>query len=227
MHPGVDVEFQGFAWVESDYCNRCVDKTFKAAVTGGSGVKPAEQSIVFADNLRGQTTEEFKKELKEGCNTLLKLLAPGWTNEVQSVDAGYGRLVKLGVGKALEAWYEEGDNVEKWGTNKLSSSDSRVLLTHWVGEAVAKLDSDQLYRRHLFDKTGLMMTADGTDDNLINLEGLDGPYTFMNADDSREPRDDVQPFSPAAKSIPTGRVTRMTMTKRRVITPAELVDRTT
>ena len=146
---------------------------------------------------------------------------------MQSVDAGYRRLVKVRVEKALEAWYEEGDNVEKWDTNKLSSSDRRVLLTHWVGEAVAKLDSDQLYRRHLFDKTGLMMTADGTDDNLINLEGLDGPYTFMNADDSREPRDDVQPFSPAAKNIPTDRATRMTMTKRRVITPAELVDRTT
>ena len=146
---------------------------------------------------------------------------------MQSVDAGYRRLVKVRVEKALEAWYEEGDNVEKWDTNKLSSSDRRVLLTHWVGEAVAKLDSDQLYRRHLFDKTGLMMTADGTDDNLINLEGLDGPYTFMNADGGREPRDDVQPFSPAAKNIPTDRATRMTMTKRRVITPAELVDRTT
>ena len=146
---------------------------------------------------------------------------------MQSVDAGYRRLVKVRVEKALEAWYEEGDNVEKWDTNKLSSSDRRVLLTHWVGEAVAKLDSDQLYRRHLFDKTGLIMTADGTDDNLINLEGLDGPYTFMNADGGREPRDDVQPFSPAAKNIPTDRATRMTMTKRRVITPAELVDRTT
>ena len=54
--PGVDVESQGCAWVDNDYCNRWVDKTFKAAVTGGSAVKPAEQSIVFANNLHGQTT---------------------------------------------------------------------------------------------------------------------------------------------------------------------------
>ena len=40
------------------------------------------------------------------------MLARGCTDEVLSVNAGYGRLVKLGVGKALEAWYEEGDNVE-------------------------------------------------------------------------------------------------------------------
>ena len=51
----------------------------------------------------------------------------------------------LGVGKALEAWYDEGDNVEKRDTNKkLSFPDRRVLPTHWGGEAVAKLDSDQL-----------------------------------------------------------------------------------
>ena len=110
-HPGVDVDSQGCAWADSDYCNPWVDKTFKAAVTGGFGVKPPEQSIVFADNLHGQTTEEFEKYLMEGCNTLLGLLPPGCTDEVQSVDAGYGRLVKL-VGKGLEAWHEEGDNVE-------------------------------------------------------------------------------------------------------------------
>ena len=48
-------------WTAADYFNRWVDKTFKAVVTGGSGVKPAEQSVVFADNPHGQTTEEFKK----------------------------------------------------------------------------------------------------------------------------------------------------------------------
>ena len=51
----------------------------------------------------------------------------------------------LVVGKALDAWYDEGDIVEKWDTNKkLSSPDRKVLPTHWVIEAVAKLDSDQL-----------------------------------------------------------------------------------
>lgn len=48
-------------------------------------------------------------------------------------------------------------------------------MTNWVGKAVAKLDSDKLYRRRLSEKTGQAMTADGTDDNFINVEGLDGP----------------------------------------------------
>ena len=104
-------------------------------------------------------------------------------------------LVKLEVGKALKAWYMRQRG--KVGYNKLFPSDRRVLLTHWVGEAVAKVDSDKLYRRRLFERIGVAMTADCTDDNLINLEGLDGSYTLMNAGDGREPRDDVQPFSHA------------------------------
>ena len=54
--------------------------------------------------MNGQTTGELKKKLKEGCNTLLWLLPPGCTEEVQPVNAGYGRLVKLEEGKTLEAW---------------------------------------------------------------------------------------------------------------------------
>ena len=88
---------------------------------------PAEQSILFADNMNGQTTGELKKQLKEGCNTLLWLLPPGCTDEVQTVDAGYGRLVKLGLGKALEAWFEDGDNVESCDTNNLSASGRRIF----------------------------------------------------------------------------------------------------
>ena len=55
-HPGVDVEFQGCYPADSDYCIRWVNKTFKAAVTGRSGVNPEEQSILFANNLQEQTT---------------------------------------------------------------------------------------------------------------------------------------------------------------------------
>ena len=114
---------------------------------------------------------------------------------MQTVDAGRRGLVKLEVGKALKAWYMRQRG--KVGYNKLFPSDRRVLLTHWVGEAVAKVDSDKLYRRRLFERIGVAMTADCTDDNLINLEDLDGSYTLMNAGDGREPRDDVQPFSHA------------------------------
>ena len=154
-------------------------------------------SILFADNLYGQTTEDFKRMLKE-CNTLLWPLPPKCTDEVQSVDAGYGRLFKFLVGKSPDAWLLNGDNVERWESNKLTASDRRVLITQWVGGAAKQIDSDIRYRRRLFEKTGLEMTVDGSDDNLINLEGIEqGTYSFMDVDITPEPLEDVLSISPA------------------------------
>ena len=48
------------------------------------------------------------------------------------------------------------------------------------------------------------MTADGTDDKLVNLEGHGGPYTLIDADDGEELRDDVASFAPADDENPAG-----------------------
>ena len=61
-----------------------------------------------------------------------------------------------------------------------------------------RFDRDTRYRRRLFEKTGLAKTADGSDDNLINLEGVErGTYSFMDVDTTPEPLEDVLPISPA------------------------------
>ena len=72
------------------------------------------------------------------------------------------------------------------------------MITQWTGEAAKQIDRDIRYRRRLFEKTGLAMTADGSDDNLINLQGVEqGTYSFMDVDTSPEPLEDVLPISPA------------------------------
>lgn len=53
------------------------------------------------------------------------------------------------------------------------------------------------YRRRLFEKTGLAMAADGSDDDLINPEGVEGPFSFMHMDITPKPLEDVLPASPA------------------------------
>ena len=196
-HKGVEVYWQACAWTDSAFCNSWAGNTYRKGVGGSSIAAPEEQSILFADNLYGQTTEDFKRVWKE-CNTLLWLLPPKCTDEVQPVDAGYGRLFKVLAGKSLDAWLLNGDNVERWESNKLTASDRRVLITQWVGEAAKQIDSDIRYRRRLFEKTGLAMTADGSDDNLINLEGVEqGTYSFMDVDTTPEPLEDVLSISPA------------------------------
>ena len=122
-YPDVDVYWQGCAWADSAFCNSWAANTCRKGVCGSSIESPEEQSILFADNLYGQTTDEFKHVLKKECNALLWLLSPKCTNEVQPVDAGHGMLFKVYVGKALDGWLLNGDNVEKWESNELTASD--------------------------------------------------------------------------------------------------------
>ena len=196
-HKGVEVYRQACAWADSAFCNSWAGNTYRKGVGGSFIAVPEEQSTMFADNLYGQTIEDFKRMLKE-CNTLLWLLPPKCTDEVQPVDDGYGRLFKVLVGKSLDAWLLNGDNAERWESNKLTASDRRVLIAQWVGEAAKQIDSDIRYRRRLFEKTGLALTADGSDDNLINLEGVEqGTYSFVDVDTTPEPLEDVLSISPA------------------------------
>ena len=126
---------------------------------------------MFADSLHGQTTDEFKSVLLQQCNTLLWRLPAGYTDEIQPIDAGYLRLFKVHMGKALDMWLLDAGQVELRESNKLTASQPRILITQWVGEAAKKIDVETAveYRRRLLEKTGLPITADRSDDNLINL----------------------------------------------------------
>ena len=106
-----------------------MDNTFRKGVCSASIEVPEKQSILFADRLYGQTTDEFKRALSEKCNTLLWLLPPKCTDEAQPVDAGFGKLFKVYVGQDMDKWLLDGDNVEKWESNELPASDRRILIT--------------------------------------------------------------------------------------------------
>ena len=58
-------------------------------------------------------------------------LPPNETDQVQPIDRGMGRQVKIYLGQQLDAWLEDDDNLEKWEDNKLSASDCRILLACW------------------------------------------------------------------------------------------------
>lgn len=179
----VDVFFQPNAWADDNFCLEWAKRCFRPSVMAASGGRvPEAQTVLLADNLHGQTTEQFREYLYKECNTLLWLYASQCTDELQPVDAGYGRRIQVGVGVKLDLWLEHGENLQKWENGSLTASERRVLLTHWVGAVVEEIDADQAYRKRLFEKTGSGMTADGSEDDRINLEGLSGPYNFMDVE---------------------------------------------
>ncbi|CBJ33249.1 C2H2 zinc finger protein [Ectocarpus siliculosus] len=185
-HKDVDVFFQQNAWADQKFCMEWAKRSYREGLIRGRGELPKARSILIMDNLHAQTTDEFKGYLAKQCNTLAWLGPAECTDEVQPVDAGAGRFLKVEVGNEMDKWLDQSDNIERWETASLTASDRRVLITQWAGAAMEKLNSNQGYRHRLFEKCGMAMTVDGSGDDRITLEGLDQPYTFANDEDSSE-----------------------------------------
>lgn len=81
---------------------------------------------------------------------------------------------------------------------KRTSSLRRTLIAVCVGEVANKIGIAMgvEYRRCLFEKTDLAIIADGRDDNLVNLECMEGDISFLDTDSTPEPFEDVLPSSP-------------------------------
>ena len=95
-----------------------------------------EQQIFLVDNLHGQMMEEFIKYLLNFCNTLLWLLPSGCTDEVQPIDVGYERLLKVQSGKRLDERVDVGQNLDEWASGKFPASGRRILLTHMMEQSI-------------------------------------------------------------------------------------------
>ena len=98
-------------------------------------------------------------------------LPPSSTDKVQAIDAGEGRQMKRLIGEQLDEYLEDDENLEAWCGESYSASKRRIMITKWVGTAWSKMSKYRAYRQRLFEKTGLLMTADGSGDKLINPQG--------------------------------------------------------
>ena len=68
----------------------------------------------------------------------------------------------------MDKWMDTEENLTKWEENLLSASDRRILLGNWYFTAVTRaLQGDA--KRKYFEHAGALLTADGSDDDLIKL----------------------------------------------------------
>ena len=167
---GVDVYFQPSAWMDSEINQKWTKQTLK----NGLGNDPGEK-VLFADNVGFQLAKDFHTTCRE-LNTIVYLLPANHTDKVQPIDAGCGRMMKKKIGEAMEGWLEREENLEMWH-DKVSAKTRRVLMTKWTAQAWREITQDQDFFKKLFEKTGCLMTANGSDDEKIKPQGLE-PYTF-------------------------------------------------
>ena len=160
-HPDVDVYWQKNAWADTEFSIKWAQETLAKSVAN------LERFVLFLDNLTAQETDAFKKEVSD-----LKNATDLW----QVVDAILAHMLKVLVGQKHRSWLDEGENAEHWYGHgqPFPAGERRILITHWVGEAwniLSGPDYDHL-RQRCWEKTGCLMTADGSEDVKISLEGL-------------------------------------------------------
>ena len=202
-HPSVDHYFQENAWVNTAIALKHAEMTLKPAV------HHLPRFLLFLDNLSSQTCPEYRsaiEKLKGRCHYGV----PNATDSWQPIDSGIGRILKKLIFDEQEEWLEEGDNIDRWLGNAdppITASERRILMSQWAGAAHDKLMSSDYddFRKGAFQRTGTLITADGSDDHLIKPEGMvgysvDPPARVANiviqpqeVPESFEPADDVHP----------------------------------
>ena len=94
----------------------------------------------------------------------------------QVVDAGIAQTLKVLAGHNYQKWLDEGDNVDSWFgyENTPTAMQRRILITQWVGKAWETLCGSEYenLRKRCWEKTGCLMTADGSEDDKVTPEGL-------------------------------------------------------
>ena len=92
------------------------------------------------------------------------------------VDAGYAELLKVEVRQAHYQWLDLDENADKWyrEENRFTASERQILITQWVGEAYKALLEAKYakFRQKTFERTGCLLTADGSRDHLVQPESL-------------------------------------------------------
>jgi hypothetical protein len=168
-HPAVDVYWQECAWVDRKVALDWLERTFKPAVAD-------KEFLLFCDNLDAQTHVDFREKVKE-YGGFPRYGPPGLTDAWQPVDSGHGQLLKVLTGKVQQNWLEMDENIEQWSGNtdtNYTAMERRILITQWVGEAYIQLQDTkyQTFRWRCFERTGCLITADGSDDDKIKPEDM-------------------------------------------------------
>ena len=99
------------------------------------------------------------------------MLPASHTDKVQPIDAGCGMMIKEKISEAMERWLTIEAHLELWH-NKITASMRRVVMTKWTGEASREIREDKEFFTKLFEKTGCLITVDGSRDSKIQPQGL-------------------------------------------------------
>ena len=171
-HKDVDVFFQQNAWLDQYVCKKWCNESLIPFVKE----QKLDRFVLLLDNLKGQMQDDFKVSVSNA-NGLLWYGLPGATDLWQPVDAGYAASLKSLISIEHRKWLDTDNHSDRWFGNEVpyTAKERRILITQWAGEAWNVLNSSKYdkQRKKCCSMTGCLLTADGSEDNLVKPEGLD------------------------------------------------------
>ncbi|CAM9248088.1 unnamed protein product, partial [Heterosigma akashiwo] len=168
--PRVSVAFQRKAWADREFTNKWAREELLPFIEEECD---GAESMLICDNLDAQTTDSFLNILRSK-DISRNLVPPETTENTQPVDGGLGQHSKVLISQEMDRHLDVPEHLEQWENGTFSASEKRVLITRWVGAAWEKIFAeDGPYKpNRYFEKTGCLLTADGSEDHKIQLEGI-------------------------------------------------------
>ena len=175
--PSINVYWQRKGYFDTDTCFAYA-KDYKSQAKRG-------EKLHQMDNLSGQAAPEFRKFLREETGTLIAFTPPGCTDLAAACDAGLIKDVKSLVKQRFEEDFEE--RVDDWSDGKISAREFRLLIATWLDEAWQEYfqNGGQVKVVNTFQRVGLLNAFDGSEDNLVKVQGVEN-YSFVESSDSEE-----------------------------------------
>ena len=143
-----------------------------------------EESMLVLDVHKAQMTESVQAVLTDKCDTLPVYVPGGCTPLVQPLDVVINAPLKKKIEKLSMQHVQE--NLQQYVNGKFTASERRVLLTSWIGQAWEELSSNKSMIIRAFKKCGISVAADGSEDDEVEIMGLEKYEIGFEESDSDE-----------------------------------------
>lgn len=178
----VTVRFQPNAWCDENVMGFWIRQCWKPVCSG--------PMHLVMDVHKAQKTDAIQDLLAKDCNTHCSYVPGGCTSLVQPVDVSFNKPFKAAIEKLSQQHLH--DNLDMYVRGGFSASARRILFTQWIGQAWEELSSKKEMIIRSFEKCGLSVAVDGSEDDKINIEGID-EYSIPDEEDDES--DDEDPFA--------------------------------
>ena len=161
------------------YCQRKAyfdNVTFEAFMEDMLPEFNQQPCVIVMDNLGGHCTKTIRSLLADA-NADVVFTPPNCTDLVAVTDAGLGRSFKLLMKRSFLEDFQSRHDI--WRDGLVTAEDRRNLVVKWCDDACvnfAKHNRKQIV--NAFRRCGMGGRCDGSDNNLVRIEGYDGDIEF-------------------------------------------------